>query len=134
MRDAVKREAIRRMCLGVWICWTWTDEEGKAVGRQISRSGNGSAAHRAVCFGRVSRIGARPGLSVQPYRVEERANWKVVLNAQNELYHLPYLHRQTLGNVFAKNELSQSRFKDFTIYGPHNSWSAEYGRFQKLTP
>ncbi len=70
----------------------------------------------------------------QTYRVEERANWKVVVDAQNELYHLAYVHRQTVGNVFAKNELSNSRFKDFTIYGHHNSWSAEYGRSQKLTP
>lgn len=68
----------------------------------------------------------------QTYRVEERANWKVMLEAQNELYHLPHIHRQTVGNVFAKNE-SDSRFKDFTIYGNHNSWSAEYGQSQKLT-
>ena len=70
----------------------------------------------------------------QAYKVEERANWKVVLDAQNELYHLPYQHHWTLGNVFAKNELSKSRFKDFTLYGHHNSWSGEYGRYQKLTP
>ena len=70
----------------------------------------------------------------QTYTVEERANWKVVVDAQNELYHLPHVHPQTVGNAFARNELSNSRFKDFTIYGRHNSWSAEYGRPQKLTP
>ena len=69
----------------------------------------------------------------QAYRVEEQANWKVVLDAQNELYHLPHQHRWTLGNVFAKDELSGSRFRDLTLYGHHNSWSAEYGQSQKLT-
>ena len=70
----------------------------------------------------------------QRYRVEEQANWKIVLDAQNELYHLPHQHRWTLGTAFAKNRVSNSRFKDFTLYGHHNSWSGEYGRSQKLTP
>jgi len=70
----------------------------------------------------------------QTYRVEERANWKVVVDAQNEPYHLTHVHAQTVDNVFAKNEVSDSRFKDFTIYGHHNSSSAIYGRSQKLTP
>ena len=70
----------------------------------------------------------------QAYKVEERANWKVVLDAQNELYHLPYQHRSTLGDVFAKDESSQSRFKDFTLYDRHNCWSGQYGQSQKLTP
>ena len=71
-------------------------------------------------------LGTAP-LPTETYRVEERANWKVVLDAQNELYHLPHQHRWTLGDVFAKDELSGSRFRDFTLYGHHNSWSAEYG-------
>lgn len=71
---------------------------------------------------------------LQAYRVEEQANWKVVLDAPNELYHLPYQHRRTLGHVFTKNGLSHSRFKDFTLYGHHNCWSGEYGQSQKLTP
>ena len=70
----------------------------------------------------------------QHYKVEEHANWKVMLDAQNELYHLPYLHRRTLGDVFAKKASSKSRFTDFTLYGYHNSWSGENGQSQKLTP
>lgn len=57
----------------------------------------------------------------QAYTVEERANWKVVLDAQNELYHLPFQHQRTLGTVFGKDPSSQSRFTDFTLYGSHNS-------------
>lgn len=70
----------------------------------------------------------------QSYRVEEQANWKVMLDAQNELYHLPGQHRWTLGSAFAKNSSTGSRFREFTPYGHHNSWSGEYGLSQKLTP
>lgn len=68
------------------------------------------------------------------YKVEERANWKAIIDAQNELYHLPYLHRRTLGHVFGKNASSKSRFTDFSLYGHHNSWSGENAPSQKLTP
>lgn len=71
---------------------------------------------------------------LQAYKVEERANWKVMLDAQNELYHLPFQHRRTLGNAFAKNETMKSRFQDVTLYNLHNSWSAEYEKAQTLTP
>lgn len=70
----------------------------------------------------------------QTYRVEERANWKLMLDAQNELYHVPYQHRQTLGNIWGKDASSQSRFKDFTLYNHHNCWSGQYGRSWQLTP
>ena len=67
----------------------------------------------------------------QAYRVEERANWKICLDAQNELYHLPFQHRRTLGTAFAK---SGSRFRDVALYRRHSAWEGAYGRSQKLTP
>ena len=70
----------------------------------------------------------------QIYRVEERANWKIGLDAQNELYHLPFLHRWTLGDAFAKNKVSKSRFEDVKLYRRHSSWRGEYRQAQKLTP
>ena len=42
--------------------------------------------------------------TMQTYRVEERANWKVALDAQNELYHFPFQHRRILGPVFRVND------------------------------
>lgn len=70
----------------------------------------------------------------QAYTIEERANWKVVLDTQNELYHLPFQHQRILGTVFGKDPSSQSRFSNFALYGSHNSWSARLGQSQKLTP
>ena len=70
----------------------------------------------------------------QVYRVEERANWKIVLDAQNEVYHLPYQHRWTLGNAFAKNETGNCRFKEVILFDYHSFWSCDYRSFQDLTP
>ena len=70
----------------------------------------------------------------QAYRVEERANWKIGVDAQNELYHLPFQHRQTLGDAFATDEISKSRFKDVKLYRRHSAWVGEYQQSQKLTP
>ena len=70
----------------------------------------------------------------QAYRVEERANWKIVLDAQNELYHLPFQHRRTLGDTFATDDVSKSRFKDVELYRRHSAWEGEYRRFHNLTP
>ena len=66
--------------------------------------------------------------------MEERANWKIVLDAQNELYHLPFQHRRTLGDTFATNDVSKSRFKDVELYRRHSAWEGEYRRFHNLTP
>ena len=70
----------------------------------------------------------------QVYRVEERANWKVVLDAQNEVYHLPYQHRRTLGTAFARNDTGNCRFKEVILYDYHSFWSCDYRSFQELTP
>ena len=70
----------------------------------------------------------------QVYRVEERANWKVVLDAQNEVYHLPYQHRATLGQSFAKDDTGNCYFKEVILYDRHSFWSCDYQPFQKLTP
>ncbi|MDE0410343.1 MAG: hypothetical protein OXN81_21060, partial [Alphaproteobacteria bacterium] len=70
----------------------------------------------------------------QVYRVEERANWKIVLDAQNEVYHLPYQHPQTLGGAFAGNDVGNCRFKEVILYKYHGFWSCDYQSSQKLTP
>ena len=70
----------------------------------------------------------------QVYRVEERANWKIVLDAQNEVYHLPYQHRWTLGQSFAKDDTGNCYFKEIILYDYHSFWSCDYQSFQKLTP
>lgn len=63
----------------------------------------------------------------QAYRVEERANWKIGLDAQNELYHLPFLHRRTLGDTFSSNDMAKSRFKNVEFYRRHSAWEGGSG-------
>ena len=70
----------------------------------------------------------------QIYRVEERANWKIMLDAQNEIYHLPYQHPFTLGTAFEKNDAGNCQFKEMILYDHHSFWSCDYRSFQKLTP
>jgi len=70
----------------------------------------------------------------QTYRVEERANWKVGLDAQNELYHFPFQHRHVAGDAFRTNDKRQSRYQDLRLYNYHSVWSCEYGESHKLTP
>ena len=70
----------------------------------------------------------------QTYRVEERANWKVGLDAQNELYHFPFQHRHVAGDVFVTNDKQQSRYQDLRLYNYHSVWSCEYSETQKSTP
>ena len=70
---------------------------------------------------------------LQAYTVEERANWKVGLDAQNELYHFPMLHGRALGNLFAMNEKRQCRYLDVALYERHSMWSSEYNPDRKTT-
>lgn len=61
------------------------------------------------------------------YDIRERANWKVGLDAQNEIYHIPILaplHR-FLGTFFPTNEDGMTRLRDFRRYGRlHTAYSA----------
>ena len=72
--------------------------------------------------------------AIQTWRVEERANWKVALDAQNELYHFPFMHRRVLGNIFAMNDKGQCRYQDVNLHKHHCVWACEYHRSLDLTP
>ena len=72
--------------------------------------------------------------AIQTWRVEERANWKVALDAQNELYHFPFMHRRVLGSIFAMNDKGQCRYQDVNLHKHHCVWACEYHRSLDLTP
>ena len=57
-----------------------------------------------------------------------------MLDAQNEVYHLPYQHPFTLGTAFEKNDAGNCQFKEMILYEHHSFWSCDYRSFQKLTP
>ncbi len=63
---------------------------------------------------------------LKTYKVEERANWKVGLDAQNELYHLPFQHRYTIGNAFMLKDNKFCRFSDVNLHNYHSVWSCEF--------
>ncbi len=71
---------------------------------------------------------------MQTYKVEERANWKVALDAQNEIYHLPFQHRRIVGESFVMNDRGHCRFQDVNLYNRHSVWSCENNRSRTLTP
>lgn len=52
------------------------------------------------------------------YQAEERVNWKVLLDAQQEGYHVPYVHKRSLMLSFP-DSLTKFRSMMIDIMGPH---------------
>ncbi len=55
------------------------------------------------------------------YDAPERANWKIAIDAQNEIYHIPILaplHRFFAQGAFASNDDGYTRLNSFTRMGP----------------
>jgi len=49
------------------------------------------------------------------------ANWKSIINAFNEAYHIPSLHRQTLGAQVVSRDNPHLQFYDPRLFGPHSA-------------
>ena len=71
---------------------------------------------------------------LKTYKVEEAANWKTGLDAQNELYHLPCQHRFTIGDSFLLKNDRYCRFSNVNLYNYHSVWSCEYNPNHKELP
>jgi phenylpropionate dioxygenase-like ring-hydroxylating dioxygenase large terminal subunit len=62
------------------------------------------------------------------YDIPEKANWKVALDAQNEIYHVPMLapvHRFLAGGAFHTNDDGYTRIHDFQRLGLHSVYTSE---------
>ena len=59
------------------------------------------------------------------YEVIEHSNWKIGLDAQNEIYHLPFQHRRTIPDFAVRKDGRFIRNQDFRIYNHHTVYSAE---------
>lgn len=62
------------------------------------------------------------------YDIPEKANWKVALDAQNEIYHVPMLaplHRFLSGGAFHTNDDGYTRLHGFERLGPHSVYTSE---------
>jgi phenylpropionate dioxygenase-like ring-hydroxylating dioxygenase large terminal subunit len=51
------------------------------------------------------------------------ANWKVAVDAFQETYHLGYLHRRTMRNMYFTPEDHSGSFLSLDFYGPHRRYS-----------
>jgi phenylpropionate dioxygenase-like ring-hydroxylating dioxygenase large terminal subunit len=67
------------------------------------------------------------------YKVEERANWKVALDAQNEVYHLPFQHRYSFPDVFALKDNRYTRLLDVKFFRYHSVYSCELNPAHEVT-
>ncbi|MDD9983605.1 MAG: Rieske 2Fe-2S domain-containing protein [Gammaproteobacteria bacterium] len=68
------------------------------------------------------------------YRVEVDSNWKVILDGQNELYHLPMLHRRLVGKDFVVNAQGNIRYRDVRLYNHHGFYALDFPSFRTVTP
>ncbi len=59
------------------------------------------------------------------YKVDERANWKIALDAQNELYHLPFQHRRTIPQFCVLKDKKYARLMDVRLYNHHCVYASE---------
>ena len=50
-------------------------------------------------------------------KFDEKANWKVGIDAQNEIYHVPFQHRYIIPDRFVANENNLTRVQDVTFFG-----------------
>lgn len=60
------------------------------------------------------------------FKVEENANWKVVLDAQNESYHVPFQHRYSIPNMFTFKDHQCMRHSDLKLFNHHSVWASKY--------
>jgi len=71
---------------------------------------------------------------VRSYKIDEKANWKIGLDAQNEVYHLPFQHKYIMPDVFAANSAGYTRVKDVTLFKRHSVYSCDMNHEHKPSP
>ena len=67
------------------------------------------------------------------YKVEENVNWKLLQEAQQEGWHVPYLHKNTLAKT-AANEGELFRHAAIKCYGHHSMVSSHAPKDYQPTP
>jgi phenylpropionate dioxygenase-like ring-hydroxylating dioxygenase large terminal subunit len=67
------------------------------------------------------------------YEANEQVNWKVLLDAQQEGYHVPYLHKRTIMLSFPK-DMTQYRSKSFQTFGNHRRLATGPSKNFETTP
>jgi Rieske 2Fe-2S family protein len=87
--------------------------------------------------GMTSQLAGYP-FEAQPriftYHIDEQTNWKVLLDAQNEIYHLPFLHKRSFPVFGPTNAQHFTRYLAFTRFGRHTVYSVEEAKVERPTP
>lgn len=68
------------------------------------------------------------------YKIDEKANWKIGLDAQNEVYHLPFQHRYIMPDLFLANDKGMVRVMDVTFFNRHSLYTCEMNPGHRPTP
>lgn len=68
------------------------------------------------------------------YTVDERCNWKIALDAQNDGYHVAWQHRRLMPNRFVTNAKGATRGSEFASLGDHCLTAAGIGPAFRPTP
>src|SRR5262249_26140404 len=64
----------------------------------------------------------------------ENANWKVGLDAQNEVYHLPFQHRNAFPDNFLMDDGGYCRVTNLKLFRYHSVYSCAYNPEHKPMP
>jgi phenylpropionate dioxygenase-like ring-hydroxylating dioxygenase large terminal subunit len=67
------------------------------------------------------------------FGVDEQTNWKVLIDAQNEIYHLPYLHKRSFPVFGPRNDHHATRTLAFRRFGRHGVYSVEQEKVERPT-
>ncbi len=68
------------------------------------------------------------------WQTELKANWKIVKDAFQEIYHISVLHHKTIGTVFASKGNPYGNALDYTLFPPHGRSSLSANPNRKPTP
>ena len=68
------------------------------------------------------------------WHTDVNANWKVVKDAFQEVYHISTLHRRIIGSVYANKTNPYSHALDFTLFSPHGRISLSANPDRQPTP
>jgi phenylpropionate dioxygenase-like ring-hydroxylating dioxygenase large terminal subunit len=67
------------------------------------------------------------------FHIDEQTNWKVLLDAQNEIYHLPFLHKRSFPVFGPRNAQHFTRTLAFKRFGRHTVYAVEEEQVEKPT-
>ena len=120
------RHGLTPVALDVWEGFIFVNLDPHPRETLVEHLGEWGRAHAGWPFGERNTCYA--------YRVEVKANWKVVMNAFQESYHVPFVHRRTVPDSAAGRENPYARPVGIALYPRHQSLSIYANPHTRLNP